>query len=86
MITQRQQVEIIGDAIGRRLQFDEMPAESAREEMLRVWPPFVTDMLLSAYAAAVGQPAYVTSTVAQVTGTPARTFKTWASDHSSDFS
>jgi uncharacterized protein YbjT (DUF2867 family) len=85
-LTQREQVEIIGDAIGRRLQFDEMPADSAREEMLRVWPPFVADMLLTAYAAAVGQPAYITSTVADVTGMAPRTFKTWANDHSSDFS
>jgi uncharacterized protein YbjT (DUF2867 family) len=84
-LTQREQVEIIGDAIGKRLRFDEIPAESAREEMLRVWPPPVADMLLGAYKAAVGRPAYVTSTIAQVTGTPARTFSAWATDHASDF-
>jgi hypothetical protein len=35
-------------------------------------------MLLAAWDAALGVPAYVTSTVAEVTGTPARSFAEWA--------
>jgi hypothetical protein len=42
-------------------------------------------MLLNAYAAAVGQPALVTSTVLEVTGAPARSFHDWAVDHAVDF-
>jgi hypothetical protein len=42
-------------------------------------------MLLNAYAAAVGQPALVTSGVLEVTGTPARSFHDWAVDHAGDF-
>jgi len=42
-------------------------------------------MLLSAYAAAVGLPALVTSTVLDVTGAPARSFRGWAADHAGDF-
>jgi len=33
----------------------------------------------------IGQPAFVTSTVAEITGTPARTFLDWATDHAAEF-
>ena len=84
-ITQRQQVEIIGDTIGRRLRFEEISEETARNETLAMMPPAIADMLLRAYAAAVGQPAYVTSTVAELTGTPAATFRQWAKEHADEF-
>jgi hypothetical protein len=42
-------------------------------------------MLLDAWAAAIGQPAFVTSTVAEITGRPARTFFDWATDHAAAF-
>jgi uncharacterized protein YbjT (DUF2867 family) len=85
-LTQREQVQIISNAIGRRLRFEELSRESAREQMLAMtFPPSVADMLLSAYAAAVGLPALVTSTVLEVTGTDARSFHDWAMDHASDF-
>jgi uncharacterized protein YbjT (DUF2867 family) len=85
-LTQREQVQIIGEAIGRPLRFEELSRESAREQMLAMtYPPPVADMLLNAYAAAVGQPALVTSTVLDVTGAPARSFDEWAADHRGDF-
>jgi uncharacterized protein YbjT (DUF2867 family) len=85
-LTQREQVTIIGDAIGRPLRFEELSRESAREQMLAMmFPPPVADMLLNAYAAAVGVPALVTSTVMEVTGAPARSFQDWAMDHAGDF-
>jgi uncharacterized protein YbjT (DUF2867 family) len=84
-LTQRELVRIIGDAIGRPLGFEELPREAARQEVLAAWPPAIADMLLDAYAAAVGRPSHVTTTVADVTGTPARTFREWAADHAADF-
>ena len=43
-------------------------------------------MLLDAPgAAAIGQPAYVTSTFAEIMGTPPRTFLEWATDHAAEF-
>jgi hypothetical protein len=42
-------------------------------------------MLMDAWAAALGQPAVVTSTVAEVTGRPALTFAEWAADHAAAF-
>jgi uncharacterized protein YbjT (DUF2867 family) len=38
-----------------------------------------------AWAAAIGQPAFVTSTVEELTGSPARTFHDWATDHAAQF-
>lgn len=84
-LTQREQVRIIGDAIGRTLSFDELSPEAAREQVLAAWPPAVVDMLVGAYAAAVGRPAYLTSTIAEVTGAPARSFRQWADDHAAEF-
>jgi uncharacterized protein YbjT (DUF2867 family) len=84
-LTQREQVQIIGDAIGRPLSFVELSPQSAREKMLTIMPGGAADMLLTAYGAAVNLPAYVTSTIAEVTGVPARTFEQWAVDHAGDF-
>ncbi|HKE84486.1 MAG TPA: NAD(P)H-binding protein [Vicinamibacterales bacterium] len=85
-LTQHEQVQIIGNAIGRPLRFEELPRGAAREQMLAMrFPPPIADMLLDAYAAAVGRRALVTTAVLDVTGTPARSFHEWAIDHAGDF-
>jgi hypothetical protein len=76
---------MIGNAIGRTLTYDEVSPDVARREVIAAWPAWVADMLLSAYAAAVDRPALVTSTIQEVTGTPARSFREWATDHAADF-
>jgi len=48
-------------------------------------PAVVVNILLDAWAAAIGQPAFVTSTVAEITGAPARAFPDWATDHAAAF-
>jgi uncharacterized protein YbjT (DUF2867 family) len=84
-LTQREQLAIVGESIGRTLVFDEVSPDTARREVIATWPASVADMLLGAYAAAVDRPAIVTSTIEAVTGTPARTFREWAADHTADF-
>jgi uncharacterized protein YbjT (DUF2867 family) len=84
-LTQREQLAMIGNAIGRTLTYDEVSPDVARREVIAAWPAWVADMLLSAYAAAVDRPALVTSTIQEVTGTPARSFREWATDHAADF-
>jgi len=84
-LTQRRQVEILGGVIGRRLRFEELSRDAGKALMTVTMPPSVADMLLDAYAAAVGLPALVTQTVGRVTGTPARTYAQWASDHADQF-
>jgi len=84
-LSQREQVSIIGEVIGRSLGFDEISPEAARRDLSTLMPLPVIDMLLNAWAAAIGQPALVTSAVADITGKPARTFRDWAGDHSAEF-
>ncbi|MEU7428913.1 hypothetical protein [Streptomyces sp. NPDC040750] len=48
-------------------------------------PSSVVDMLLAAWSAAVGQPAYVTTAVRDILGTAPRTFGQWAADQASAF-
>jgi hypothetical protein len=62
-----------------------MPAEDARREWAASMPASVINMLLDAWAAAVGQPAWVTRTVEEITGTPARTFAEWIRNNASAF-
>ncbi len=58
------------------------PGEALRELGM---PPAVASMLLGAWRAAVGQPAYLTHTVEHITGAPARTFREWAAGHAAAF-
>jgi len=82
-LTQRDQLETIGEVIGRALHYEELSPDEARRELGA--PPSVVNMLLDAWAAAIGQPAYVTSNVAAITGRPARSFREWAIDHAEEF-
>jgi uncharacterized protein YbjT (DUF2867 family) len=84
-LSQFDQVSTIGRAIGRSLSIEELSPDEWQREMLAREPAFPVNMLLDAWAAAIGQPAFVTSTVAQITGVPARTFHEWATDHVSEF-
>jgi uncharacterized protein YbjT (DUF2867 family) len=82
-LTQREQVRMIGDVIGRPLRFEEISPDEARVEL--GFPTAAINMLLNAWAAAIGQPAFVTNTVAEITGNPARTFREWVLDHVEEF-
>jgi len=77
-LSQLDQIRTIGRAIGRTLRIEEMSPDEERRAGLPA-------MLLDAWAAALGQPAYITSTVEEITGEPARTFLEWATDHQADF-
>ena len=80
-----EQVRIIGAAVGRQIQFEELSPVEFRRETAGRWPGPVVDMLLAAWGAAIGQPAFVTSTVSDVVGSPPRTFRQWAVDHRAAF-
>jgi uncharacterized protein YbjT (DUF2867 family) len=84
-LTQREQVRILGDAIGRSLRYEEIPPEAVRREIAALFSPPIADMLLNAFAAWNGKVAPVTSTVEEITGVPARTFHDWALDHAAKF-
>ena len=84
-LTQLEQLSMIGYAAGRILRIEEMSPDEAQREWTPSWPPSVINMLLDAWAAAIGQPAFVTTTVEEITGTPARKFNDWAIDHAAEF-
>ena len=84
-LTQFEQISLIGRVLGGTLRIEEIPLEEARSRWLPTWPESVKKMLLDAWAAAVGQPAFVTSTVEEISGNPARTFFEWAADHADKF-
>jgi uncharacterized protein YbjT (DUF2867 family) len=84
-LSHAEQVGVIGDALGRRLTFHELSPDEFRRETADSWPPAAVEMLLAAWGAAVGHPAYVTGTVADVTGTAARSFHDWVAAHVESF-
>ena len=85
-VTQAEQVRLIGEAIGRRVHWEELDPGQARQQLLAAWgdPAFV-DSALATWARLVTEPEPVTATVEQVTGVAARSFRQWAGDHISDF-
>ncbi|PWG11862.1 hydroxylase [Streptomyces sp. V2] len=84
-LTRRRQAEILAAAVGRTVRYEDVPAESAREELRAAMPADFADTVLAYLAAGVGRPAPVEDTVLRVTGRPARTFAEWAADHAADF-
>jgi uncharacterized protein YbjT (DUF2867 family) len=84
-LSQAAQVRAIGDAIGRPLRFDELSPDEFRRENAGTWPASVADMLLGAWRATLGYPAFVTSAVEEIVGSPPRTFHQWAADNVTAF-
>ncbi len=91
---QREQISIVGSVLGRSLHIEEMTPDEARKELVRVmdWGmapatsvSAVIEKLLSAWGAAAGLPAFVSTTFAEITGTRPRTFREWAGDHAQEF-
>ncbi|GAA0577292.1 NAD(P)H-binding protein [Paractinoplanes ferrugineus] len=83
-LTQAEQVRIIGEVLGRPITFEELTPDEFRRRTPEISRP-AADMLLAAWNAATGQPAYVTSTVADQLGRPPKTFRQWATDHATAF-
>ncbi|WP_431919112.1 NmrA family NAD(P)-binding protein [Micromonospora wenchangensis] len=83
-LSQAEQVDIIADVLGRPIAFEELSPDAFRRGTPEVARPAV-DMLLNAWNAARGQPAYLTSSVAEILGTPPRTFRQWVVDHAAAF-
>lgn len=84
-LTQADQVRIIGAAIGRRIRFAELSPDEFRTATAGQWPAPAVEMLLAAWGASLGHPAFMTSTVAEILGSPPRTFERWAADHTDAF-
>jgi len=84
-LSQAEQVSIIGDVLGRRIRFEELSPDEFRRETEGSWPGPVVDMLLAAWGATMGRPAFITSTVSGILGSAPRSFRHWAADHATAF-
>ncbi|MEU7002866.1 NAD(P)H-binding protein [Nonomuraea sp. NPDC046570] len=86
VLTQADQVRVIGEVIGRPARWEEIAPEEARERLLASWgdATFV-DGVLKAWGRLVDEPEGVTDTVERLTGRPARTFRSWVADHADAF-
>jgi len=74
-LTQRRQVELIGEAIGREIAVEDLPRAVAAKFL----PESLLDMLASGSTEVWGP------TSEAVTGRPARTYAEWVADHADDF-
>ena len=79
------QVRIIGDVLGRRIKFEELSPDEFRSETKESWPRPVVNMLLTAWGATTGSPAFVTSTVSDILGSAPRSFRQWVADNATAF-
>jgi uncharacterized protein YbjT (DUF2867 family) len=84
-LSQAEQVHTLGEVLGRPIRFEEVSADEFRSATEGSWPRPAVDMLLAAWGATMGRPAFVTSTVSDILGSPARTFRRWAADHAGAF-
>lgn len=80
-LTQVEQVAVIGEAIGRRVRWEELSRSEAEDRLAGMVP----DTALDTWAEFVKTPEVVTSTVLEVTGHQPRSFAEWAREHAAEF-
>ncbi|WP_067177184.1 NAD(P)H-binding protein [Microtetraspora niveoalba] len=86
-LSQPEKVAAIGAALGRALSFVEATPDEIRRGMLAAGlPDEVPDRLLGSLADYAREAGPTTDTVRRLLGRPARTYATWATDHSAAFS
>ncbi|WP_308283690.1 NAD(P)H-binding protein [Streptomyces glomeratus] len=85
VLSRAEQVHTIGEAIGHPARFEKVPVEVARQRMLADGrPPALVEALLAS-ADTRPESNLITSTVEEIIGAPARTFRSWAEEHADSF-
>ena len=85
-ITQADQVRTIGEVTSLPVRWEEAAPEEIRGQLAAITgDPAFADHALAYWASLIAQPELVTRTVEEITGAPARTFRTWVQDHAGDF-
>lgn len=79
-LTQVEQVQTIGAALGRRLRWEEISRAEIKDQL-----DGVPDSALDTWASFIDHPEVVTTTVPDLTGRPAHPFADWAREHADDF-
>ena len=84
-LTQIQQAEAIGKAIGRPVRFEELSPDQFRRFGTQHFPAPVVEDLLKALASYAGQTAYMTADLEKIIGRPATSYAQWAIQHADAF-
>lgn len=89
ILTPIEQVQILGSVLGRDLRFEDIPEKIAEENMKRFAPPEIVESIFSLTRAMRDNKNHrahsLTTTVEDVTGRPAHTFRQWATDYAGQF-
>lgn len=81
-VTHAEQIELLGEALGRPLRYEELSVDAAREAM---GPYAPADVLLADWALHLDTPAPVNDTVEKITGRPGLSYLQWARDCRAEF-
>lgn len=85
-LSQRRQVDIIGEVLGRSLAWEDVEAGEARSRMVATgWPPSYADGALDYFRQLTTEDEVGSDTVARVLGRPATTFRAWVERRSDAF-
>jgi uncharacterized protein YbjT (DUF2867 family) len=86
VLTQAEQVAVLGDVVGKPVRVEEQSAEEVRRAMVEqgVDPDFA-DGALAYWSSLVDSPEPVTDTVESLLSRPALTFREWAEEHADEF-
>ncbi|MFF0312755.1 NAD(P)H-binding protein [Streptosporangium sp. NPDC004379] len=85
-LSTRDKVRVIGEVIGRPVEFVELTEEQARERMAAEGQPQeLIDFLIGVFGDVPEEPNIVNDVVERVTGRPARTFAGWVAEHADAF-
>ena len=80
-LTHIEQVQLIGEALGRPLRYEELDPATARAAISPYAP---ADLLFDMWEKHLDKPALVTDAVARITGRPPRSVAQWAADYVAD--
>lgn len=83
--TQREYAALIGEVLGRPVDFVELDADQAVRELFGGLPAEFARSIIDGQAAMISRPEPVTRTVAEVLGHPALDFRRWVADHRTAF-
>ncbi|MFD8695900.1 NmrA family NAD(P)-binding protein [Kitasatospora purpeofusca] len=84
-LTRTEQVETLGQVLGRELRFEEVPAPAVRQQLSRFMDADFVAALLDLTADTAGGPAPVNDAVEQLTGHPPRPYTQWVTDNLAAF-
>jgi uncharacterized protein YbjT (DUF2867 family) len=84
-LTQAEQAQVIGAAIGRELRFEELSADAFRHSTAAYLPAAAAEDMLRYLAEYVGRAAQMSPDLEVITRRPATAFTDWAVEHAASF-